>query len=291
MAVSRCLGVRPFLLRGGAGSLAVLRRALRLLGILPGAQVASGVVTLVGVRCSRGAIPSCGFSGSRCRPGTATGLSSVLVLLVWVFALCGSLLLVLFFGFRVDGVGSGFFAYAIFGRFCVIFRVAGCLPGGGFAECCFSNFHHFPEFLLLFAAPDQGSCQGEGLTQTALSSGALGSLVGLLRGGSVSTLRVGSAASADLCRGTATRSFPTRGKRGYVHHSNTHRERATHALRTTASRAHSTTCLASLAHNPRRYEVSAARDAERRNAQRSTARVRGTCTTCTLRTNMCVHAL
>ena len=75
------------------------------------------------------------------------------------------------------------------------------------------------------------------------------------RGGSVSTLRVGGAASADLCRGTVTCSIPTRGKRGCMHHS-IHTESAplTYALRSTASRArHATVHLASLAHNPRRY--------------------------------------
>ena len=71
--------------------------------------------------------------------------------------------------------------------------------------------------------------------------------------GCVST--VGGATSADLCRGTATRSFPTRGKRGYMHNS-IHPESAplTYALRTIASRArHATAHLPSLIHNPRRY--------------------------------------
>ena len=174
-----------------------------------------------------------------------------------------------------------------------------------------STWRAFPEFLLLFAAPVPGGCQGEVLTQTALSSGAPGSLVGLLSqkvGGSeervcsaCSSLAVGAcrpsglggAASANLCRGTATRSFSTRGKRGYTHHS-MHTESAplTYALRTTASRArHATAHLASLAHNPRRYVVSVARNAERRMSKRSTARVRGTCTTYNVRTNLCVHAL
>ena len=71
-AVSRYLGVRPCLPRGGAGSLTVPR----------------GVVTLVDVCCSRNAVLlSCDFSGFCCRPVRASGLSFVPVFLVWVFPL------------------------------------------------------------------------------------------------------------------------------------------------------------------------------------------------------------
>ena len=85
------------------------------------------------------------------------------------------------------------------------------------------------------------------------------------------------AASAVLHRETQTRYLPHARKKSTCTTAHTHRERAVHRTRTFVARTLRTaTHAASLAHKPRRHVESVPRDAERRNAQRSTARVRDT---------------
>ena len=75
-----------------------------------------------------------------------------------------------------------------------------------------------------------------------------------LRGGNVSTVRVGVRHFAGLCQGTQTRTNPTREKKDHMHLS-THTESAQHhSANTRVADAHGTRVhVASFARNPRRY--------------------------------------
>ena len=108
-----------------------------------------------------------------------------------------------------------------------------------------------------------------------------------LRGGNVSTLRVGGAAFCRPLPRDSDAPQPHARKRGHVHH-NTHTESAQHhSANTCVACTHGTRAhVAAFALGQRRYVVSAVRDAERRNAERSTARARDTCST---HTQQCLH--
>ena len=122
---------------------------------------------------------------------------------------------------------------------------------------------------------------------------------GHIRGGDVSTLRVGVRLLAGLCHGTLTRANLTREKRDHKHHSTHTGSAQHHSGNTRVAQAHDTHVhVANLAPNPRRYVPSAVRDAKRSNAKRSTARARDTCTThthnmsvrnTTVRTTLCTN--
>ena len=99
--------------------------------------------------------------------------------------------------------------------------------------------------------------------------------VGPSCGGCVSTLRVGVQLSAGLCQGTRTRLSPTRGKGPHAPQYTHTKSALPRVAQARDTRAH----VASLALNPRRYVLSAVRDAKHSNAERSTARARETCTT------------
>ena len=169
---------------------------------------------------------------------------------------------------------------SVFGPCCGIFRVAECPLGG---EICGVSFRHLPPvvfylagisgvFIALRSSRSRRLPSGGAYTDCAeqWSPGILSrppsrkvggneagvcSVCSSIAVGACRPSWLGGTASADLCRGSATRSIPTREKRSYMHHS-IHTESAplTYALRTTASRArHATAHVASLAHNSRRY--------------------------------------
>ena len=93
-----------------------------------------------------------------------------------------------------SGLSFAFYAFVLllvdfneelyFGHLYGISELRGARQVERFAQC---SFRHLPQVVfhlagslgvfLIFAAPNPGECQGEGLTQTALSSGAPGSLV------------------------------------------------------------------------------------------------------------------
>ena len=151
---------------------------------------------------------------------------------------------------KVDELGP--FAQFCMGR--ATFLLQGTRQEESFAACILSSLlHAFPlraalEFLFLFfAALDPGGCQGEGLTQTALSGGAPGSLVCRRPPGKVGGRGVtGTGACGTFLRcvrvdpqGWGVADAAEKEVCHHMHHStHTHRERTAH-VRTHMHRAHS----------------------------------------------------
>ena len=172
------------------------------------------------------------------------------------------------------------------GRFCGIFRLRGARKGERFYACIFEQFAPciFPswrvasEFFCSSQLLIQEAAKGRGLTQTALSSEALGSLVALLLParlveegqqrlcgvlvcgppavGARRPLGLGRGSRLAPPRDSDTESLHAR-KRSASPHApqHTHTESVLHscALTHAPHACHATARVASLAHNPRRH--------------------------------------